>query len=125
LNPFSLLLLGFFLVAPTPAHAQTVSAPVAYSTTTAPLFIEAAAKKYGIDPVPLEKTLYCESGYDANAVNPHDSHGGSFGVAQINASHTDITRAQMLNPLWSIDWAAKQFSEGHQSMWSCYKMVIQ
>lgn len=76
---------------------------------------------YAIPHDELLHTLECESGLNPDAANPKDSHGGSFGIAQINALHTEVTRADMLDPIFSIDWAALQFSEGHQHMWSCFK----
>ncbi len=113
-----LLSLGFLV--PTPALAQSI-VPVQYSSTTAPLIIEAYAVHYGIQAEPLQKTLMCESKLRASAVG---DYGTSYGVAQIHLpAHTDITKEQALDPLFAIDWAAKQFSLGKQNMWSCYKTL--
>ena len=69
----------------------------------------------------LLRTLQCESSLNPGAVNRGDSHGGSYGIAQINTgSHPDIAPTEMFDPVFSIAWAAKQFSEGHGSMWSCF-----
>jgi soluble lytic murein transglycosylase-like protein len=77
--------------------------------------------KYGIPSDDLYTTLKCESGLNPKAVNLHDAHGGSYGIAQINAAHTELTRAQMFDPIFSINWSAQQFAAGHQYIWSCYK----
>jgi len=45
----------------------------------------------------------------------------SFGVAQIHLpSHPTITKEQAINPLFSLNWMAEQWSQGNQWMWSCY-----
>lgn len=105
---------------PTPAIAQTLP-PVVYSTTTAEDIIRSYAAHYGIPATPLIKTLKCESNFNSSAVG---DHGTSFGVAQIHLpAHPDITKAEALDPLFAIDWAAHQFSLNHQSMWSCFNML--
>lgn len=102
------------------AYAQTLP-PVVYSTSTASAIIEAYAAHYGIPAAPLEETLTCESELNPNAVG---DHGTSFGVAQIHLpAHPDITKAQALDPLFAINYAAEQFSEGREHLWSCFKTV--
>ena len=95
--------------------------PVVYSTSTAPAIIEAYAIHYGIPAQPLIDTLACESRFNPDSIG---DKGTSFGLAQIHLpAHPEITRQEALDPLWSIDWAAKQFSEGHASMWSCFNKI--
>lgn len=95
--------------------------PLVYSTSTASTIVEAYAVHYGIQSEPLLRTLKCESSLNAKAIG---DHGTSFGVAQIHLpAHPDITKAQALDPLFAIDWAAYQFSLGKQNMWSCYKKL--
>lgn len=94
---------------------------IVYSTTTAPVIIEAYAVRYGIPAQPLIDTLQCESNFIRTASG---DFGTSFGVAQIHLpAHTDISKAQALDPIWSIDWAAQQFKAGKQSMWTCYRKL--
>lgn len=110
--------LGFYPA--TSALAAEIQ-PVVYSTSTAQVIIEAYAVKYGVDSHSLTSTLACESGYNADAVG---DKGTSFGVAQIHLSaHPEVSREQALDPLWSIDWAAKMFAAGRASMWTCYNML--
>lgn len=67
------------------------------------------------------ETLQCESNFKYNAIN---SKTGDYGVAQINAYWwKHITKKQMYDPYWSIDWAAKQFEQGHQHLWVCYNKL--
>lgn len=101
----------------TPALAQTLP-PVVYSTTTAVDIITAYAAHYGIPAQPLIDTLYCESDFNPDAVGDNDT---SFGVAQIHLpAHPEITKAEALDPLWAINWAAAQFAAGREHEWTCY-----
>lgn len=113
-----LIFLGLSLGTPTPALAQQV-VPVVYSTTTAEDIITSYAIHYGIPAGPLVATLRCESNFNSGAVG---DHGSSFGVAQIHLpAHTEISKAEALDPLWSINWAAEQFAAGHANEWTCYR----
>lgn len=88
--------------------------------------IRKAADTYGVSYDHLYKTLDCESahfkspdvqsGYYKNGVRER-----SFGFAQINQdSHPDIPLASSTDPIWSINYMAKEFSQGKQEEWSCY-----
>jgi hypothetical protein len=111
-----------FLLLLTLISALNAGMPIHWSQQSAQEIITAYEVVYAIPHDELLNTLSCESGLNPHAVNPGDSHGGSFGIAQINAgSHPDISIAQMLDPIFSISWAAQQFSEGHARMWSCFK----
>ena len=95
--------------------------PIVYSSTTAEDIITAYAIHYGTPAQPLIDTLDCESGLHSDRVG---DHGTSYGVAQIHLpAHPDISKKQALDPLFSIDFAAKEFAAGNQSMWSCWKTV--
>lgn len=99
------------------ARAQTIE----YSTTTASAIVEAYAAHYGIPSIPLVRTLICESNLQDDAVG---DMGTSYGIAQIHLpAHPEVSKKQALDPLWSIDWAAHQFSLGHAKLWSCYKKL--
>jgi Transglycosylase SLT domain len=95
--------------------------PIHWSQQNAAEIVTASEVHYAIPHHELFDTLTCESGLNPKAINPHDSHGGSYGIAQINAAHTELTRAQMFDPIFSINWSAQQFAAGHQHIWSCYK----
>lgn len=77
------------------------------------------ADMYQIDPGPFVKTLECESGWDPLV---RGDHGKSVGIAQIyGPAHKDITLSQREDGIFSINWAAKEFSKGNQKLWSCWK----
>lgn len=91
------------------------------STTTTADYIRHSAQEHGADPDSLVATLTCESKLDPSAVG---DYGTSFGIAQIHLpAHEDITKAEALDPQWSIDWAAEQFAEGNQRIWTCYRKL--
>ncbi len=117
--PLALLLtlLGF---APSPALAADIShVTVEYSTTTAPLILQAIATKHGIDPEPFIETARCESNFKASAVG---DNGTSFGVFQIHLpAHPYISKEQALDPWFAAEWAAKSFADGKQKWWTCYR----
>ncbi len=76
---------------------------------------------YGIASSTLYATLKCESKLNPAAVG---DYGTSFGIAQIHLpAHPSITKAEALNADFSIHWAAKQFSLGHQGMWTCARVL--
>lgn len=81
------------------------------------------AEVYGTPATPIIATMRCESGLDPTATN-HTAKEFSVGIAQINLkSHTDITEKQARDVTFSAAFMAKAFSEGKQSMWSCYKAL--
>ncbi len=97
------------------AVAQTFD----YSTSTLRAYALMDARDYRINAAQFLGTLKCESHFQWDAVSKTDD----YGVAQINAkAHPDITRAQALNPYWSIDWAAQAFANGQQRMWVCWRI---
>lgn len=103
------------LTIPTVEAAQYV--PDFTSTTTTADYVRYAAHEFGADSDFLLKTLICESNLYPGAIG---DYGTSFGIAQIHLSaHPDITKAQALDPKFSIDYAAQQFATGNSSMWTC------
>lgn len=111
---------------PTAAQAEVISpVTVVYSTTTASLILNAFAARYGADFDDLEAVAQCESNFDAGAKGDYENgKPTSFGIFQIHLpAHPEVTRAQALDPWFSIDWAAKQFAAGKQNMWTCYRML--
>ena len=96
--------------------------PIHWQQRYATEIVTAYEVHYAIPHHELLNTLMCESHLQPRAKNLADSHGGSHGIAMISAgSHPTITRTQMYDPIFSINWAAKQFSLGHAHMWSCFK----
>ncbi len=76
--------------------------------------IEYWAAMYGAPADEMKAVINCESGFDPNAVGDHHH---SFGVAQIYLPvHPFITKAQALDPDWSVQYMA---SHWHTDHWSC------
>ncbi len=81
------------------------------------------ADKFGADASEISGTMKCESGYNPEAVG---DLGTSFGVAQIHLiAHPDITKAQALDPDFSVKWMAEQFSKGNAHIWTCHRLLYE
>jgi hypothetical protein len=47
-------------------------------------------------------------------------------VAQIHLpAHPEITLEDAFDPEWAIDWAAREFAEGRQLNWSCWRTLYE
>ena len=110
------LALGFGT--PNSALAQQLP-PIVYNASTSEAIVLSYAVRYGVNGEHLYKTLQCESGLISDAVG---DKGLAIGVAQIRLDyHPDITKAEALDPFFSINFAAKEFAAGHASEWSCWR----
>lgn len=126
--PLALLLtlLGF---APSPTLAADISQyTVEYSTTTAPLILEAIAHKHGIEPEPFIKTAECESNFipQQSKIRAKGPNGreDSWGIFQIHLpSHPTVSKTEAMDPWFAAEWAAQQFAEGNQRIWTCYRAL--
>lgn len=120
-------LLGF---QPTVAEASIISqTTVEYSSTTAPLVLNAFAYRYGIDAEEFMKVAECESNLNEKAWNKSDPNTGSKGVFQFQdatfahySKEAGIDTPDVWNPWDNIETAAYMFSKGQQKQWSCYKI---
>lgn len=117
-----LIFLGLGFGTPNLALAQSLP-PVVYSTTTAEDILRAYAIKYAINGDEFVATAKCESKFRANAKGDYeDGVPTSFGVFQIHLSaHKEITKAQAMDPLFAIDWSAKEFAAGRAYEWTCWR----
>ncbi len=112
------------LAAAQTAEAAEIHAPFTlldYSPT-----IRYWADYYNTPFVPLYKTLVCESGLVPSAKGDFvDGVPTSFGMAQFHNPAKDwgFSIQDSLNPDFAIKHAAKAFSEGQQSRWSCYRLL--
>jgi hypothetical protein len=106
---------------PRQAHAEQII-PFVYTTSTAEDIVRAYAIHYGVSGDALWKTIRCEDPtLDPGAVG---DHGLARGVAQIRSDYwPNITNAQAFDPLFSIDFMARQFTKGNASYWSCYRSL--
>jgi len=105
--------------------------PIAIAATLQPedykTYASTTAEKLGIDPDVFTNVLQCESHFRPDAPGDFSTttkQYTSFGIAQIHLiAHPDVTKAQALDGIWSIDWAAQQFAKGNAHWWSCYKLL--
>lgn len=78
--------------------------------------IDEKALQYNVSAEQLYFTLNCESSMNPKALNPHGEF--SVGLSQINLqAHTSITREQAEQPLFAIDFMAKNLAQGKWKMW--------
>jgi hypothetical protein len=90
--------------------------------------IEQIAEKYGVDAEVMKTVIDCESSGSTTIQSYHKRPDGSreqsYGLAQIYLpAHPTVTKEQATDPIFAIDFMAKQFSKGNQWMWSCYNDI--
>lgn len=107
-----------------PLNPATLSVPTAYAAAPTTLDLQAyassTAQEYGLNAQHLANTINCESQWKPDAT----STTGDFGIVQINAkAHPEITPEERLDPFWSIDWMAEQWSTGHERAWTCWRRL--
>lgn len=73
-------------------------------------------------------TIMCESKASTTVQSMYPDPKGpngredSWGIAQINLPyHPDVSREEATNPDFALNFMAKHFALGKQSMWTCYK----
>ena len=83
-------------------------------------YIQEYAEKYDVSASLLDHVIFCESGGNPKAIGDHNT---SFGLVQIHLpAHKDITKDQAFDPAFSIEYLAKEISENHGSMWTCFSI---
>lgn len=88
--------------------------------------VDKYAEKYSVSAEQMKTVIACESGWDTDIQSQHINKQGeqeqSFGLVQIHLpSHPLVTYEQATDPEFSLDFMARAFSEGEQSMWTCYR----
>ena len=69
----------------------------------------------------LEAIAKCESNFNPKAIG---DHGKSVGVFQIYLpAHPEVSKAEALNPYFSLVWAIDKFHKGEIGIWSCYHIL--
>ena len=114
-----MLVSSLFAVSPLPVSAQTPVLPTMLEVTLATLPHESAetdghirylferAYAEGKDPVPMAKTIYCESQWYnvQSGVVTDGVREESYGIAQIHLpSHPAVTKEDALSPTFAIDF---------------------
>lgn len=98
----------------------------------------ALVKKYAqplhVNQKSMLETIRCEAKknedgtYDplgqSEVLRPDGTQEKSFGLVQIYLpDHPEITKAQAQDPDFAISFMASEFSAGHASAWSCWKLL--
>lgn len=110
----------FFAITVQTAQALELPPPTPKPLSTAELVALATstAKKYGLNADHFVKVISCESGWDPNITG---DHGESIGIAQIHLpDHPNISRENALDPVWSINWMAKEWRADRAYEWTCW-----
>jgi len=83
--------------------------------------ITASAKKYSVQRQIIANVINCESTSKVNAVG---DGGRSFGLVQIFLpAHPEISKEQALDPVFAVDYLAKELSLGRGSAWTCFRAI--
>jgi len=83
--------------------------------------ITASSIKYSVKRKIIADVINCESEGKTDAVG---DNGRSFGLVQIFLpAHPNISKKQALDPVFAVDYLAKELSVGHGSAWSCYRAI--
>jgi soluble lytic murein transglycosylase-like protein len=79
------------------------------------------AELYGVSKEVMHHIVKCESSYNPNALG---DYGHSRGLVQIHSpSHPHLSYEQAYDIEFSLDFLAKNLSEGKGRMWTCYRML--
>ena len=132
----SLVLMSSLIGFPTQLIAQPLEI---VNPKTIPQLISYYSEKYNVSEELMTDMIACET---SNTNNPSiqsnirynfsDSKRGivkgerekSFGLAQIHLpDHPEVTYEQATNADFAIQFMAREISEGHANIWSCYKLV--
>ena len=80
------------------------------------------SNKHQVNEDEMLATAKCESGLNISAIG---DGGLSIGIVQIHLpAHPEITKEQALNPVFSIDFMAKEFKKGNQWKWTCWRNIF-
>ena len=83
------------------------------------------AVAYNIDPVVFMAVAECESGFDTDVQSNYYHKGvreDSYGLFQIRLSaHKDVSYENATSALFSLNWAAQNWSKASELWVSCYK----
>jgi len=84
--------------------------------------ITASSIKYSVKRKIIADVIQCESTGKINAVG---DGGRSFGLVQIFLpAHPEITKEQALDPVFAVDYLAKELSRGRGSAWTCWRLLV-
>lgn len=115
------VVLTLLLTVVVPVKADMTYIPRPLSDYSVHELITHFAHKYNVSQDEMEFIIRCESGYNSTAVG---DHGKSYGLAQIYLpAHPSISPDQATDPVFAVEFLARNLSQGHGTMWTCWKMM--
>lgn len=131
--PF-LLLLVYLSLMPLQVSGEPLNQPTEeiaiqsdpYEGKTIPELIHLFAVKYNVSEEQMYGTIKCETNFQniQSQIIKNGVREESYGLSQIHIpSHPHITKEQALDPVFSIEFIAKEFSVGHQRKWTCWRKM--
>ena len=88
---------------------------------TIPELAEHFASQYSVSAPKMLATMKCESSFNPKAIG---DHGTSYGLSQIHLpAHPQITKTEAQDPVFAVEFMAKEFSQHHENIWSCYQEI--
>lgn len=91
-----------------------------------PELVSHFALQYKVSAIQMLATMNCESFYEGIPLNPNaiGDHGTSYGLVQIHLpAHLNVTKEEALDKVFATEFMAKEFSEKHERIWSCYRKL--
>ena len=81
------------------------------------------AKQYQVNERQMLVTMACESSFNSNAVG---DGGKSFGLSQIYLpANPLVTQEQALDKVYAVEFMAREFKQGNQRKWTCWRNNFQ
>lgn len=130
------------VVYPDPDIFSGVLQPIKAEASSRPALSEeqvvALVKKYGaplhVNQKSMLETIRCEAKKNddgtfdplgqSEMLRPDGSQEKSYGLVQIHLpDHPEITKEQAQNPDFAVSFMASEFSTGHASAWSCWRLL--
>ena len=93
--------------------------------------VEKYADEYNVSATIMTKVIDCENTTwdekrQSDIINKNGVREDSWGLSQIHLpSHPHISKEQAQDAEFSIEFMAKEFANGKQTKWSCYKKLYQ
>lgn len=71
--------------------------------------------------IQIERVITCESSWNPASIGDFNH---SFGLVQIHLpSNPSVSKEQALDPTFALNFITDKFIQGHQKMWSCYRIL--
>lgn len=89
--------------------------------------INEKADEYNVSAEVMTKVIACESGFVEDVQSRHITRAGtreeSYGLVQINLpSHPSVSYEQAIDPVFAVEFLARNLADGRGGMWTCYNM---